>query len=47
VKINRSFDPGFTRAFDRARRVGVEFIGVRHTVSPRGLGPPIPIPVLV
>lgn len=46
VKINRECDPKFTRAFDSARRAGVEFIGVKHAVSPLGLGPPISIPLI-
>ena len=46
LKINTACDPAFNRAFTRARKAGVEFQAVKHTVTAKGFGQPVPVPVL-
>jgi sugar fermentation stimulation protein A len=46
LKINTNCDPAFNRAFARARKAGVEFQALKHTVTTKGLGKPVPVPVL-
>jgi len=46
LRINRAFDPNFTAAYDLARKSGMETMAVKHSVSKRGFGPPVLIPVL-
>lgn len=46
LRINREFDPHFTHAYDLARKAGVEVMAIKHSVSKRGFGPPLIIPVL-
>lgn len=45
LRINRKFDPDFTEAYDLARQSGVEIVAVRHSVTKRGFGPPVTIPI--
>lgn len=46
VHINRARDLIFTESYKRALLAGVEVIGIKHRVTPRGFGPPQIIPVL-
>jgi sugar fermentation stimulation protein A len=46
LKINTACDPSFNRAFARARKAGVEFQALKHTVTAKGFGQPVPVPVL-
>jgi sugar fermentation stimulation protein A len=46
LKINSDCDPAFDRAFTRARKAGVEFQALKHTVTAKGFGQPVPVPVL-
>jgi sugar fermentation stimulation protein A len=46
LKINTACDPAFNRAFARARKAGVEFQALKHTVTAKGFGQPVPVPVL-
>jgi sugar fermentation stimulation protein A len=44
-KLARDIDPGYGRAFDEARRAGVEAIAYRCAVSREGIGVAGPVPV--
>ena len=44
-KVNRGFDPEFTKAYDLAVSAGVKIIAIKHTVCRKGLGVPTPLPI--
>ena len=46
LKINAACDPAFNRAFARALKAGVEFQALKHTLTVKGFGQPVPVPVL-
>lgn len=46
LRINRELDSAFTDAYDLALESGVEVMAVKHSISPKGFGLPVIIPIL-
>lgn len=47
LQINSVCDPAFTRALTRAQKAGVEFLALKHTVTTKGFGVPVQVPVFL
>ncbi len=45
MRINSDCDPSFNRAVTRAIAAGVEFLAIKHTVTAKGFGLPVIVPV--
>jgi sugar fermentation stimulation protein A len=46
MEINRGGDPLFARAVKSAAKAGVEFLAIKHSVTPKGFGRPVEVPVV-
>ncbi len=46
IEINKHADLAFARAANSAAEVGVEFLAYKHTLSVRGFGFPVEVPVI-